>query len=504
MIRQSPAVHVCAALTLMLAPAVHADGIPTAGGDRPLPPSVHETDLRRWTVRIPVGGDPSAVTPHRRGMPGVERIPPREPAPRAGGGTGPAREVHGYHPYWLGNAYLNYDWSLLSTVAFFSLELDAAGTIVNDHGWPWTGLVAAAHGGGCRVIVTATLFSSSAIATLLGDPARRAAAVAGLTAAVTEGGADGVNVDFENVPGSRKQELVTFLHELRASLEAAVPSPYLSIATPAVDWNNAFDYDELAYASDHLMVMAYDYRWSGSPTTGPVAPLSGWGTYNVTWTVNDYRTWGAPPEKILLGVPWYGYRWPAQSSAAGAATTGGATARTFAQAIAEAEEHGLLRDPVSSVPWTRRQDGGWLQTWFDDGQSTGLKYDFVMDEELAGVGIWALGYDGTRPEMWNALALAFGTSTVPEVPAPGWFVSAPYPNPAGDVVHLDVRLDGTLPVRAGVYDAAGRLVRVILDGTLAAGHHEIAWNPDGVAPGVYFVRLGQGETAVRRKIVISR
>jgi len=467
-----------AALAVLLAAgSALADAPPGREAPADRPRSIHELEALR----------------HRGLVAPRDEIPaPRVPLLR---GSTLTREVHGYHPWWMGSAWQGYDWSLLSTVSFFAMDLDGTGAIVDDHGWPWTDLVAAAHAEGVRVVVTATLFSSSEIDALLSSPARRQVAVTNLVAEVQSAGADGVSVDFEGVPGARKQDLVTFVGELQAALASAVPAPYLSVATPAVDWNNAFDYDELAARCDHLMVMAYDYHWSGSAFTGPVAPLGGWGTYNVAWTVQDYQTWGALPGQLLLGVPYYGYRWDAVSGAAGAQTTSSGVARTYSQAKADADLHGTLWDAPSSTPWVHWQDPGWKQLWFDDDESLRAKYQLVLDEGLAGVGIWALGYDGALPELWLALGQSFSSASgAPQAPlATGPALRLAGPNPFRDRVDLAFALPAPGSVRITVHDVTGRRVRSLRSGW-SAGNGTATWNGAGedgrtVAAGTYYVRL---------------
>jgi hypothetical protein len=53
------------------------------------------------------------------------------------------------------------------------------------------------------------------------------------------------------------------------------------------------------------------------------------------------------------------------------------------------------------------------QLYVDDARTLGKKYDLVNVYGLRGAGIWALGYDGTRPELWAALQAKFITDTVP-------------------------------------------------------------------------------------------
>ena len=53
---------------------------------------------------------------------------------------------------------------------------------------------------------------------------------------------------------SRRDDLNDFIQEL--SLEI----PEIVIATPAVDWNDAYDYQTLSNYAD-LFIMGYDYHW---------------------------------------------------------------------------------------------------------------------------------------------------------------------------------------------------------------------------------------------------
>ena len=57
----------------------------------------------------------------------------------------------------------------------------------------------------------------------------------------------------------------------------------------------------------------------------------------------------------------------------------------------------------------------WRQLYYDDAKALGLKYDAVNRYNLRGAGIWALGYDGTRTELYSMLKAKFITDTVPPV-----------------------------------------------------------------------------------------
>ncbi len=112
---------------------------------------------------------------------------------------------------------------------------------------------------------------------------------------------------------------------------------------------------------------------------------------------------------------------------------------------------------------------------------------------------WAAQFD---PDEW-ILRDAFA-GTITDVPSTSSALSlTAYPNPFNPQTTLRMELGAAGPARLALHDAAGRLVRVLVDGDLPAGANEIAWNGrDGqgrtVAAGVYFAVAeagGKRETA---------
>jgi spore germination protein YaaH len=61
-----------------------------------------------------------------------------------------------------------------------------------------------------------------------------------------------------------------------------------------------------------MMVMAYNYRWTGSTVTGAIAPLDH-ASRNVTIHMTRFAAY-APRDKLIMGVPYYGYDWPVTSA----------------------------------------------------------------------------------------------------------------------------------------------------------------------------------------------
>ena len=380
--------------------------------------TVPETVLTRIIVLAAAASLALAQQPDRRGIHQLES----ERHPVAAGNKGPAqpltqparagaprvsKTVYGYDPYWTSDTYLHYD--LLTHIACFSVDVRGNGSLNNSHNFPslWSSTINLARKNGVKVTLCATCFNSDTIAAILSAAANRTAAARNLVTMVRNANCDGVNIDFEGLPLTQKQNMVRFTRELSDSFHSWNPASHVSLATPAVDWSGAWDYDSLAIYSDGLFIMAYDYFWSGSSATGPVSPLDGY-SRDVLWTIHDYAHYsGYRRGKLIAGFPYYGFDWPCAGSSPGASTSGSGTAVVYSNAAPNASSYGRLWHAASSTPWYYYYSGTHRQCWYDDEVSLGYKYRAVWDSMLAGTGMWALSYDGSRAELWDALRTNF-------------------------------------------------------------------------------------------------
>jgi spore germination protein YaaH len=330
----------------------------------------------------------------------------------------PGREVFGYLPYWVYSNYPNLNYGQLTTIAYFGVDVNGSGNITNLHNWPAAGLINMAHSQGVRVVLTVILFDRTQLGTLLNSPLNRTNLVNNLLTQVQNANADGVTIDFETVPSSARQGLTDFMTELTSAFHNTIAGSYVSIFTPAVDWSNAFDYYNLSRVTDALIMQGYDFHWSTAPNAGPVAPLTGgpiWGTYCVSWTVNDYLNKTLQNTlKLILSVPFYGFEWNTVDSDLNSPTLSNGSAIFYSTAYANALYYGRMWEPESQTPWYEYNSNSlWYQGWYDDSLSLALKFNLINQDNLKGVAIWALTYDGQRQELQAALANAFGSGSPP-------------------------------------------------------------------------------------------
>ncbi len=358
-------------------------------------------------------------------------------APAAVGG--PAREVLGFAPYWDLANWRQWQLSRLSTIAYFGVTLDGNGNPINDAGWTgWqsqqlTDLVSAAHAAGVRVLVTVKCFDQPSIASIVSVPAHAQTAVSTAVSLARQRGLDGVDIDFEGAASPTyptiAQDLTRFMGALTAQTHAAITGSEVIIDTysGSASWDGGlFNIGALAPNVDAIFVMAYDMNFDNTPQHASAdAPLNGW-TYNDTTLVGQYLG-RAPASKIILGIPYYGYKWDVSGPIPNAPDSGTAQAQTYSGTFDDfscAQQLTRQWDATAATPWATwyspasgdpcgANHNSWRELYYEDVTSIGAKYDLANRSNLRGAGIWALGYDDGRTELWDLIGSHVNVSRAP-------------------------------------------------------------------------------------------
>lgn len=151
-------------------------------------------------------------------------------------------------------------------------------------------------------------FSTERAETVLTDGAMQAALLTQIADTVRVKGFAGVDVDFEYLPGYLSGAYAAFLERLRRILRPIGRFLWVALAPKtSADQRGLLyeghDYAALDAAVDAALLMTYEWGYTAGPPMA-VAPLP-----NVR-AVLDYAVTELPAEKLLLGVPNYGYDWP--------------------------------------------------------------------------------------------------------------------------------------------------------------------------------------------------
>lgn len=196
----------------------------------------------------------------------------------------------------------------------------------------------------------------------------------------------GVNIDFEMLPPSDRTAFSQFLADLSRRLHAI--GKKLTVDAPAVsNANSAYDYTVMGAQSDNVILMAYDYSYPGGPA-GPIAPI-GWVRRVLSYAVSTI-----PSNKIILGVPSYGYDWVGRQT----------TALTLSKVDTLLSTYHIQPswDAKDEVPYfTYNRNGVKHTVYYENAQSTSDELSLVSQYHIAGIAIWRIGLENGK--FWKAV-----------------------------------------------------------------------------------------------------
>ncbi len=142
------------------------------------------------------------------------------------------------------------------------------------------------------------------------------------------------------------------------------------------------------------------------------------------------------------------------------------------------------------------EDGG--ATWAL--QPSGTAQSFNRVHFPSATDGWAVGDGGT---ITHFSGIATFNEPGGDLPS-GFEISAVYPNPFNPQAHFSLDLDVSQSVRISVFDALGREVRVLHDGSLPSGRTAFTLDGNGLVSGVFVVRVAGETNSDARRITLLR
>ena len=359
-------------------------------------------------------------------------------------------------------------------------------------------LISTAHLNGVGVVISVggyDLVRTPRFGQVVKDTVARRKFVAALKAFCINNGYDGADLDWEYPKSEDRANAALLFRELRAAFSDALPPLSLSIAAPATDWNNGYDWAVMKEVLDWVGVMTYDFYGSWLPTAGPNSPLYGSSSLTgwIDQSVSYYKAKGIPASKILIGTPFYGWQFNA-SAMYGTST---AASQIVYNSIVPFIQQGWIRqwDATTRVPHIVNPTQTRVIS-YDDAESIAGKMKYVRDQSLGGTIVWALGQDnfGGQQTLLDAVAIGLGLITdvrhaaTNELPQE-FRLDQNYPNPFNPTTAISYQLLANSFVNLKVYDVLGSEVATLVDGTRAAGVHTAHWDASSMPSGVYIYRL---------------
>lgn len=204
---------------------------------------------------------------------------------------------------------------------------------------------------------------------------------------VQDRGYAGVDVDFEYILPEDREPYVVFIGRLRSVMNgegfpvSVALAPKTSADQPGLLYEG-MDYGGLGASADWVFLMTYEWGYTYSEPMA-VAPI------DKVRQVLGYAATEIPPEKIMMGIPNYGYDWPLPY------VRGVTRARLVGnvEAVRIAAENGsvIQYDETAQSPYFQYiRDGVMHEVWFEDVRSMEVKLRTASDRGFRGVGYWNL------------------------------------------------------------------------------------------------------------------
>ena len=197
----------------------------------------------------------------------------------------------------------------------------------------------------------------------------------------------GVNVDFEYIPKSLREEYNAFLQEFTNKMREngyyviAALAPKIRKDQPGILYEG-HDYGAVGAIVDKVILMTYEWGYTYGPPRA-VAPL------NEVERVIRYAQTEMPKEKIMMSIPNYGYDWTLPY-------VPGTPARAISNraAVMLASRYGadIEFDETAKAPYFYYEDDGGAEhiVWFEDARSIEAKLGLIDKYSLAGVSYWTV------------------------------------------------------------------------------------------------------------------
>lgn len=242
----------------------------------------------------------------------------------------PNFEVTGWIPYWrqaTGTADTMPHLDKLTEVNPFVYTLKQDGTLADNGSLdqePWLSFNAAAKARGVRVVPTVMSGDRALMHRILSNESSRRTLVDEIVRTVNQKGYDGIDIDFEGKSADTRDYFSAFLRELQAGLgnkwlmctiETRIPlaDQYWGVTMPAGAGQYSNDLKAINQYCDRVRIMAYDQQridrkvnaeWEARGEL--YAPVG-----DPAWIekVVNHMTQDIAREKLLIGVPTYGYEY---------------------------------------------------------------------------------------------------------------------------------------------------------------------------------------------------
>ena len=296
--------------------------------------------------------------------------------------------INGYAYPYITESVLNCSLPFLTFLSPFSYSITSEGGIVAPSD-DW--LIERARNSSVMPLMVVTnisegSFSTEALSQVLASPYARENLISSILAELSAKGYHGVTLDMEYISPSDKDAYNAFLREFSERLHnsgyilVTAVAPKLRADQPGLLYES-HDYKVQGEAADYVIIMTYEWGYTYSSPMA-VQPI------NEVRKVLRYAVTEIPSEKIIMGMPNYGYDWKLPYVRGTAASSIGFTSALNLALYYHSE---ILFDENSQTPYFYYTYNGTRHVvWFDDAKSIDAKLRLIDEFNLAGASYWTI------------------------------------------------------------------------------------------------------------------
>ena len=338
--------------------------------------------------------------------------------------NGTKKIVFGWHPYWREEYYREYNYKLLSHIAFFSCGVDCAtGKLQNKERWENSPIIgySKTQNPNCKVLLTVSCFGQKEISIFLRDNKIQDILIQDVYNTLIKKNADGVCLEFYDLNSINRRSFELFVSKLNAQLKK--DNLLLFLCLPGAHREDVeLNFSFLNSNVDQYIVEAYDYFGGFSKDfDGPIAPLK-YSKKKPEWihdcvfnSIDYYLNQKIPPNQLVLGIPYYGCIWEVDRFEVPGKPTKFIGYRTYNDVLKfDAPQNKFISEEQTGSSYYSYKIGSnsFRHYWMETPYTIGLKYDFAMQNNLAGVAIFALSFDYGTNDLWKIIKSKFFTDSI--------------------------------------------------------------------------------------------
>ena len=252
-----------------------------------------------------------------------------------------------------------------------------------------------AHENGYQVWPMFTNSNMSETSKMLSDYKSRENVINQIINYIKQYNLDGINIDFEGMYETDKDNFSRFLIEIRPRLNeiGAVLSVDVTAPDGAPEWSLCYDRYTIGKVADYVMFMAYD-QYGVSATKAGTTAGHNWVEANVKKFLGQEEV---KAEKIILGIPFYTRVWKENN---GNVTSNVVNIGNVNNVIPSNATKTWDED-LQQYYVEYKKGGATYKIWVEDEKSIEAKLDLVSKYNLGGAAYWE--YDRATNSIWNLI-----------------------------------------------------------------------------------------------------